>query len=211
MRTLVAACVLGLRRLHHYTLDDPKVGTYYLGGFSKLTAPMVRFSAVSAIASRPTGALSLAVLEDDRAVRNIGAYEACLQDEMDWMQNLGEPVWHWFLRASDSGSSCSALRSDCLDCAHTSCAHTYKTFLYQVRSLLWCLAIGDVASNLDAFAASSELVQDPVAETIKQLLTMKFNRAELEEAVSMMKTCRWSTAFAEQLHAHAAVLHKLHR
>ena len=40
---------------------------------------------------------------------------------------------------------------------------------------------------------------------------MKFNRAELEEAVSMPKDCRWSTAFAEQLHAHAAVLHKLHR
>ena len=50
-----------------------------------------------------------------------------------------------------------------------------------------------------------------MAKTIKQLLTMKFNRAELEEAVSMLKDCRWSTAFAEQLHAHAVVLHKLHR
>ena len=40
---------------------------------------------------------------------------------------------------------------------------------------------------------------------------MKYNRAELVEAVSMLKDCRWSTAFAEQLHAHAAVLHKLHR
>ena len=27
----------------------------------------------------------------------------------------------------------------------------------------------------------------------------------------MMKECRWSTAVAEQLHAHGAVLHKLHR
>ena len=61
-------------------MDDPKVGTYYLGGFSKLTTPIVRFSAVAAIASRPTEALSLAVLEDDKTARNIGAYEACLQE-----------------------------------------------------------------------------------------------------------------------------------
>ena len=120
-------------------------------------------------------------------------------------------MWHLLELASDSGSSCTAIRSDCLDRAHTSCAYTYKHFLKQVRSLSLCLAIGDVASNFDTFAASSELVEDPAAKNIKQLSTMKFNRAELEEAVSMMKDCRWSTAFAEQLHAHAAVLHKLHR
>ena len=80
-----------------------------------------------------------------------------------------------------------------------------------MRSLPWTLAIGDVASNLDSFAASTEAVDHPVAKKIKQLLAMNYNRAELEEAVTMLKDCRWSTAFAEQLHAHAAVLHKLHR
>ena len=92
LRTLIAACALGIRKLHQLTVDDPKVGTYYLGGFSKLTSPMLRFTEVAAISSRPTEALSLALLVDDRAVRNLEAYEAHLQDEIDWMQNLGETV-----------------------------------------------------------------------------------------------------------------------
>ena len=211
LRTLVAACALGIRYLYQFTIDDPKVGTYYLGGFKRLTAPMRLFSVVAAISSRPTETLSLAVFEDDRAVRNIEAYEGHLQEEIDWLQNLNEPVWHLLELACDSGSSCRAIRSDCLDCAHSSCSYVFKNFLQQVRSLPWCLAIGDVASNLDSFAASTEPVEDPVAKKIKALLGMKFNRPELEEAVSMLKECRWTTAFAEQLHAHAAVLHKLHR
>ena len=47
-------------------------------------------------------------------MRNLEVYEAHLQDEIDWMQNLGEPVWHLLELASDSGSSCTAIRSDCL-------------------------------------------------------------------------------------------------
>ena len=74
-------------------MDDDKVGSYYLGGFSKLSGPMRYFCVVAAISSRPTEALSLALLEDDRAVRNVEAYEACLHEEMDWMQNLTLPVW----------------------------------------------------------------------------------------------------------------------
>ena len=89
LRTRVAACALGLRRLVQVTLDDPTVSSYYLGGFRKLSAAMRRFSVVAAISSRPTEALSLAMLEDDRAVKNIGSYEACLKGELDWMAQLG--------------------------------------------------------------------------------------------------------------------------
>ena len=80
-----------------------------------------------------------------------------------------------------------------------------------MRSLPWSLAVGDVEANLAAFEETTHELSDPVARKIRQLLVMKYNRAELIEAVSMLKDCRWSTAFAEQLHAHAAVLHKLHR
>ena len=91
MRTLVASCALGLRELHQFTLDDG-APTYYLGGFQKLSGPMRYFTVLAAISSRPTEARSLAVLGNDRAVRNVEACEACLQEEMDWMHNRSEPV-----------------------------------------------------------------------------------------------------------------------
>ena len=211
MRTLVAACALGIRDLHHFTIVDPQVGKYYLGGFKNLSGPMRHLAVVAALSSRPTEALSLAMLEDDRAVRNIGSYEGILTEEVDWLQQLSMPVWQLLSLASDSGSSCRAIRSECLDCAHTSVSYTYKNFLSQVRSLPWSRAIGDISANLDAFEGSSEPIEDAVAKKIKTLLSMKFSRPELKEAVSMMRECRWSTAFAEQLHAQCAVLHKLHR
>ena len=211
MRTLIAACALGIRHLHQVTIEDPHVGTYYLSGFKNLSGPMRHMAVVAALSSRPTEALSLAMLEDDRAVRNIDNLEGILTEEMNWLQQLSLPVWQLLSLASDSGSSCRAIRSECLDCAHTSVSYTYKNFLSQVRSLPWSLAIGDVSANLDAFAGSSEPVEDAVAKKIKTLLSMKFSRTELEEAVLMLRECRWSTAFAEQLHAQCAVLHKLHR
>ena len=98
-----------------------------------------------------------------------------------------------------------------MDTACTSCAYTHTHFLSHVRALPWSLAIGDVGSNLNALEQSEDAVHHPVGKKIKRLLNIKYNRAEVEEAVIMLRECRWSTAFAEQLHAHASVLHKLHR
>ena len=211
LRTLVASCALGLRELHQFTLDAG-ASSYYLGGFERLTGNMRFFSVVASIASRPTEALSLMMLEDDRAVRLVEAYEACLNEEMDWMANITEPVWQMLeLVACSSGSTCRAIRSACLHCAHTSCSYIHHNFLDHVRSLPWSLAIGDIEANLESLATSSAPLDGPVAKKIHALLTMNFSRPQLVKAVAMFKDCRWSTAFAEQLHAHAAVLHRLHR
>ena len=211
LRTLVASCALGLRELHQFTLDAG-ASSYYLGGFKRLTGNMRFFSVVASIASRPTEALSLMMLEDDRAVRLVEAYEACLNEEMDWMANITEPVWQMLeLVACSSGSTCRAIRSACLHCAHTSCSYIHHNFLDHVRSLPWSLAIGDIEANLESLATSSAPLDDPVTKNIHALLKMNFSRPQLVEAVAMLKDCRWSTAFAEQLHAHAAALHRLHR
>ena len=93
-RTLIASLALGLHRLHELCIIDPKVGNYYLNGFSTLTPSMRRFCVVAALASRSTEALGLAVLDDDRAVRQILSYESILEEEMHWLTMLPEPVWH---------------------------------------------------------------------------------------------------------------------
>ena len=92
-RTLIASLALGLHRLHELCIMDPKVGNYYyLNGFATLTPSMRRFCVVAALASRSTEALGLAVLDDDRAVRQILSYESILEEEMHWLKMLPEPV-----------------------------------------------------------------------------------------------------------------------
>ena len=95
---------------------------------------------IAAIASRPTEALSLMMLEDDRAVRLIEEYEGCLSEEMQWMAHISDPVWEILaLVACIEGSTGRAIRSACLDCAHTSCSYSHRNFLSHVRSLPWSL------------------------------------------------------------------------
>ena len=96
-------------------------------------------------------------------------------------------MWHLLGSVIDPGSFCIALRSDCLDAAHISCAYIYQKFLVKVRALPWSLAVGNLAANLNVFAASDQTLDDPVAKKIKQVLHLKSNRVELEEAVCMLR------------------------
>ena len=115
-----------MRELHQFTVDNGTL-TYYLGGLKNLTGPMRYFSVVGAFSSQLTEALSLAVVEEDVVVRNMESYESCLREEIDWMQNLGEPVWQLLeLAACSEGSACRAIGSACLDCAHISCSYVHK-------------------------------------------------------------------------------------
>ena len=211
MRTLLAALALGLHRLHAVTLADPLVGSWYIGGFNRLTPAMIRYAVIAAVASRPSESLSVALLEDDRAVMNIDSYEAQLREELEWVYSVDLQVFQLLGTLVGPDAHATALRTDCIDASHVSCAYIYEHFLKEVRTLPWRLAIGDIDANLDALAADGAGVEDSVSKKIRQLLLMKHNRLELKEAVGMFRQCRWSTALAEQLHGFAAVIHKLHR
>ena len=102
------------------------------------------------------------------------------------------------------------LRSDCTDAADVSCAYAAKKFLRKVRQLPWSLAIGDMSGNLDTLAAGME-PGEQTASKIWKLLQLGCNRAELVDAVAMLRECRWSTVLAEQLHGTTAAIHKLHK
>ena len=93
MRTLLAALALGLHRLHAVTLADPLVGSWYIGGFNRLTPAMIRYAVIAAVASRPSESLSVALLEDDRAVMNIDSYEAQLREELEWVYSVDLQVF----------------------------------------------------------------------------------------------------------------------
>ena len=110
LRTLIAACALGIRRLHRVTVADPLVGTYYRGGFSKLNAAILRYSVIAAISCRPSETLAWALLEDERAVMHIEVYESHLKEEVEWIESIGQPVWCLLSSVIDPGSFCRAVR-----------------------------------------------------------------------------------------------------
>ena len=128
MKTPIASCALASKRLQEVAIADPSVGTFHCAGFSKLSNEMPHYAVIASIASRPSEALSLALLEDGRAVIHTDAFEAHLKDEVLWIEGIRDPVWEVFASAACiPGSSCRALRSECLDAAHASCAYIHES------------------------------------------------------------------------------------
>ena len=208
-RTLIASCALGMRGLWAFTVSDPAVSSYYIGGFSRFNLAMLRYAMIAGISLRTSECSSLDLLEDDRAVRNIDAYEATLREELHWIAQLPSATYD-LLASLIEVQVGSDLRSDCLDSAHVACAYVDQNFFAEVRCLPWTLAMGNIEENVEVLAQSGRPA-DEVAGKIWELCRLQCNRKELVEAISMFRECRWSTAVAEQLHGFGASIHKLHR
>ena len=209
-RSLVAACSLGLRGLFAAVMEDPLVGEYYISGFSRLSEATFRYCVISALGTRPSEAVSIALLEDDRAVAQIDKYEGSMREEVLYLTGLPMAVYELLASHIDAGSSATELRSQILD-SELACSYTYQHFLSEVRSLPFSLGIGDIQANLAALAAQDQPPADDTACKIWKLMRLHSNLIELTEAVALFKQISWSTRVAEQIHGFAAVLHKLHR
>ena len=127
MRTLIASCALGMRGLWAFTVSDPAVSSYYIGGFGRLNLAMLRYGVIAGISSRTSECLSLDLMEDDRAVRNIDAYEATLREELHWIAQLPSAT-NDLLGSLIEAQPGSDLRPECLDAAHVACAYVQQNF-----------------------------------------------------------------------------------
>ena len=105
MRTLLAACAMGLQDLFKMVVDDPSSSLYDLGGFKRLNKPMLRYAVVAALSSRPLESLMVELLEDDRAVRDIQVLEESVRDELEWLAGIDGGVWLLLQSLLDSGDS----------------------------------------------------------------------------------------------------------
>ena len=186
MRTLVASCALGLQGLWRWTTSDPAVSMYYLGGFIRLSLPMLRYGVIASIASRASECLALDLLEDDRAVRQICVYEATVQDELNWIARLPTGVWDVLGQLTEAAAGSSNLRSDCLDAAFAASAYVHQNFFSQVRCLPWTLAMGNVEDNVEVLARGGQPTEE-VAGKIWELCRLQCNKAELVEAITMLR------------------------
>ena len=127
--------------------------------------------------------MSLDLLDDDRAVRNIDAYEATLREELHWIVQLPS-VTYDLLGSLIEAQAGSDLRSKCLDAAHVACAYEYQNFFTEVRSLPWTFAIGNIDDNVEDLAQSGQLT-DEVAVKLWEFCQLQCNKKELVEAISM--------------------------
>ena len=139
---------------------------------------------ISAIASRPAEAVLEELLEDDRALIRLSAYETSFHEEVAWIATAPLSVYTMLAVVAQAPGWAQELRSLCLECADVQMAYIEKHFLSIVRSRPFSLALGCIHRNLDELAATDQVPLEEITAQIWQLMRLEANRVELADAIT---------------------------
>ena len=115
----------------------------------------------------------------------------------------------WIALGEACGMAPALLRSEVISAAQASMAFFSVRALAEARKLSWCLGAGDKDKNLDNLAAGP-MPAEPVSAKIWHLVRLGFNRTQLKQALDLLMDCPGGMASAEQQHASATTVKKLH-
>jgi len=207
-RSLVAGLLTGLPSLIATIRQDPKASDFHLHGVERLTAAAKQFIVRAAISSHVSDAGLRALMEDSRVAMRLPALKECVQEEMQWLADVGGSVWTAL--AGASGEAASVVRSDTVASGHVSLAFLHSRYLLAAQQLPWSLASGDPAANLEKLKNMPQPTE-PTAAKIWTLLQLGYNRQQLLTGLQLLLDCPWGTVAVEQQHASAAIIKRFHQ
>ena len=140
-------------------------------------------------------------------IRWLGHLEAVVREEVDYVADLDDYVWH----AVGEALQCPArdLQSGAIAAAKVSQAFIDNKVFRVARTLPWSLAVGDIDANIDDLARGPEPT-NITAGKIWRLAKARFNRSRLIEGISKFRDASWSTTTTEQGHGSASTIKKQH-
>ena len=206
-RTIIAGLLTGLDGLAQMLLSDDHVSKFYLNGWSRMSPDLVAFMTKAAMVSRISDAVLLELMADARVPRTLATLQRCLAEEMEWICGVHDSVWVKLGSLSDTAPQ--RLRDECIAAAHTTIAFFTYRVIVPASQLPWSLTIGDMNANLDALALGPK-PPERTATKIWTLCKMGYNRGQLLKGLILLAECLWGTVAAEQFHASAATLMRLH-
>ena len=206
-RSLAAGLLTGLPSLVATIRKDPKASDFNPHGFERLTATARKFVVRAAVSSHVSDAGLRTLMEDSRVVVHLPALKGSVQDEVQWLADVGGSVWTAL--AGASGEAASVLRSDTIASGHVALAFLHSRYIRAAQQLPWSLACGDPAANLDKLKDMPQ-PKEPTASKIWTLLQLGFNRQQLLVGFQLLLDAPWGTVAVEQQHASAATLRRFH-
>ena len=139
----------GLRRLD----KDKNLPHEKIGGFSRLTAPVLRAAFATAFAGAAIEVIMQELMEDSRISRRLAHLEGLLHKEFDSLQNVHFKTWAVLALAADESWSGPELKNQTLLAVLLAWGFMEWRFLKRARGFPWCLNRGDLRENLAAFRA----------------------------------------------------------
>ena len=209
MRTLVASVLVGLDSLVSSVFSRGASSQYYLSGYKRWGQTGREFSVVCALSSWVGDSYLAEALADDRLARQWQVLYDSIADELMFIGTLPQDCWQ--VLASVSEVHVGELKHRILKATHTSAAYIWHKSLKVASEYPWRLCQGDVRQQLLHLKSLPEPTDATTTRKIHRLLHLGSNMAELEQAISLLADCPWSSSVCEQLHGSAATVHRFHR
>ena len=209
-RSLVWCLCIGLEAWVAFCRDDPTATDFHLHGFNRLSTGIKKYAAIACLSAHVGDSLMAEALADDRLVKKCDELKNLLVEECLWLETLEPSVWNRLASVVGASQQPKDLAHCVLHAAHVQVAYIKKSIFGQLESYPWCLAIGDVAANLDRLAETTGPIADSTTHKVRALLQVGFNRERLVAGIGLLQEVPWSTVPVEQAHASAACLHKYH-
>jgi hypothetical protein len=206
-RCFLRSLCVGIEPIVKLAEGNSAVINWHLNGFKKATSDVRLYLALAAAAARPSEALLLEMMEDDRLLIHADKYWEVLEDELKYI--TGAPLSLWQTIAGVLQVSAQDLRRWAVDATVISIGYIWMDIWSHFAQAPWKYAIGDVRRNVEDLK-----VAPPAAERTSsklQLLAQGGFEHEVVKGLELLKEAAMTTILVEQAHASAAKLIRRHQ
>mgnify|MGYP000178891951 CR=1 FL=1 len=207
-RWCVRSVCVGIEPIVKLAEGNSAVINWHLNGFKKATSDVRLYLALVAAAARPSEALLLELMEDDRLLLHADKYWEVLVDELKYL--LDAPLSVWQSIAGVLQVSADDLRRWVVDATVTSIGYLWMDIWRRFSQVPWKYATGDARKkNVEDLK-----VAPPAAERTSsklQLLAQGGFEHEVVKGLELLKEAAMTTVLLEQAHASAAQLMRRHQ
>lgn len=167
-----------------------------------------KYIVVTSIAAHPCDAVLVALLEDDRALRQGDLLKTAFFDEAQWAAGLNDKVWDRL--ASIVGAGAPGIRHSCMKAISIAGGYISRRSFSVLQTLPFRLATGSIPDNLRDLAALPDPPAEDMSYKLWHLMKLKYNEEVLIQTVAKLTDISWTTTGAEQSHGSVAIVHRFH-
>jgi hypothetical protein len=189
---------------------DSSNDKYHMGGFRRCTPAIKRLFAICCFATYPVERFSLALLKDDRFLRNARTLRDGMVQKARFITAIPLEIWSRLAALiGDTMYNAYHLRSDTLECVHITIAYVHHTCYTPLESLPLSLTQGDIEHNLRQLLLMADDALDCTSKNIKACTMIRFARSA--QALGLLLETACSTQLVEKGHAAGAITSRDHK
>ena len=205
------AQLAGVPDLVEFALSQKGVSPYHLGSFRRMcqNPKALELISTAALASYLPDAVLTKLLKDDRLCRQLPDLKATVVERLEFVETL--PPLQWELFAQTCGRRGQWLRGTVLEATRTAAAFLHTKVFREAERGIWSLLQGDLNHKLNLLANVDQPPRHPTARKVWALVRAGWPRAQIAQAIELLRDVGWTTTAVEQQHGTAAVIMRWHR